>query len=794
MEENYTIRGSISHGILEKISFIILFAVSFLVPVFFVPISFISTQFGTSLLFAFGVILATLIYIISAFTAGSIDFPKSLKYLFVIFALVPMVYLLAGIGNGFSRMTFLGYTFDISTVGFMMLAFVYMFLISILFKNKERILNSYFAFLASSILFSVFILIRIIFGAEVLSFGIFTDLTGTMVGSWNNVGILFGVTTILSLLTFQMLNVSKLIKFLLLLALAFSLFILSLVNFSIIWIILAVCVLLYILYNLFGSQDPLFASFSLTEKILRTPLVPLLVLIVSGIFIIWGNSIGGYMANSFKITNIEVRPSLAVTLDIAKNTIKSQPLFGSGPNTFVTQWLTFKPDDITNTIFWNTDFTNGIGLIPTFSVTTGIFGILSWFVFFGFYLYFGVKSIFAKIEDSFLKYIVISSFFASLYLWIMAFVYTPSTVIFILSFFFTGLFFASLYIANIIPLTPYSFSYNPKMGFISSLTLVVIFVGVSALGFGLFKNSQSLWYFQKAFHSLNTVGNVTESAVYLNKAIKSSPFDIYYRALSEVELIKISAIISQDSKKVKIEDIQKQFSDTLSVAISAGISAKNADQTNYLNWIALGKVYESIVPFKIQGAYESAKFSYDEALRYNPKNPGILVLYARLAAANDDLKAARNYALQAISVKQNYLDAYFLLSQIEVADKNLKGAIDSVTAASIIDPTNSAVFFQLGLLKYNLKDFDGAIVAFEKSISLVPDYANAKYFLGLSYESIAQHDKAIAQFRDLRKTNPESKEVEAILTNLEAGKPIFVDNAKAANPEKATKLPVKEQQ
>ncbi|KKR45779.1 MAG: hypothetical protein UT81_C0006G0004 [Parcubacteria group bacterium GW2011_GWA2_40_14] len=279
----------------------------------------------------------------------------------------------------------------------------------------------------------------------------------------------------------------------------------------------------------------------------------------------------------------------------------------------------------------------------------------------------------------------------------------------------------------------------------------------------------------------------------MGKAIMAVPSDIYYRALSEIELAKLSLILSQDPKKVKPEDAQKQFSETLTTAIKAGIGAKDADPKNYLNWITLGRVYEAVsVPeFGIDGAYQSAQFAYNEALRRNPKNPGIFMLFAWLAVTGKDLKQAKQYALQAIAVKKNYIDAYFLLSQIEVADKNIKGAIESVTAASVIDPTDPGIFFQLGLLKYNSQDFDGAIIALEKAITLTPNYANAKYFLGLAYEAIGERTKAIEQFEQLAITNPDSEEVKTILTNLKAGKPIFT-GTQSAKPEKGKTLPVKE--
>jgi tetratricopeptide (TPR) repeat protein len=269
---------------------------------------------------------------------------------------------------------------------------------------------------------------------------------------------------------------------------------------------------------------------------------------------------------------------------------------------------------------------------------------------------------------------------------------------------------------------------------------------------------------------------------------------VYYRSLTEIELAKLSAVASQDPKKVKAEDIQKQFSATLSSAIKAGIAAKDADPMNYLNWVSLGRVYGAVSDpqLKIDGAYESAGLAYNEAFKRNPKNPGILLLFARLAVTHADLTSAKQYALQAIQMKQNYLDAYFLLTQIEVDNKNIKGAIEAATAASVINPSDASIMFQLGLLKYNAEDFAGAITAFEASLKIAPDYANAKYFLGLAYEQTGSHSKAITLFTDLKKTNPDNKEIDGILTNLSAGKTIFTKTKPAA--EKASTLPVKENQ
>ncbi len=820
----------------EKLSFYVLLAVSFLIPIFFLPVSFISTQFSTSLLFAFGVIISLVLYIISRFMSGSIDLPRRLSYVLGLFVVVPVVYMLAGLVNGFSRMTFLGISFDESTVGFILLSFVYLFLVSTLFRDKKRIFYSQAVFLISAIILSVFLLIRFIFGPQVLSLGLFTDLTATPLGSWNNVGIFFCVGALLSFITQQMLSVSKIVKVLLAFALALSLFFLVVVNFNFIWIILAITSLLFIMYSFL---DPSFSSSlasrmsflglksdtsSVSEHIpaftgprsstlSRLPVYSVVVFCISVIFLFWGTQLSSHVSTFFKIApSVEARPSLGTTVDIARQTIKAHPLFGSGPNTFVMQWLSYKPDAITSTVFWNTDFSYGIGLLPTFAVTTGLFGILSWLLFFGMYLYLGWKGLFAKMLDPLSKYLVVSSFFISLSLWIMTVIYVPSTIIFILAFFFTGLFLASISLPNlkngaeivadtggeeqvVLAYESTVFSRDPKINFLWSLLLVSLLLASIALAYGLWKNAESLWHFQKSSHALNVSKDITLSEVEMNKAIVSVPYDTYYRSLSEIEVTKLGLIVSQDPKKVSQADLQAQVQTTLSNAIRAGIAARDADPANYLNWISLGRVYQSAVPLKITGAYESAQFSYNEALRRNPKNPGIVLLFAQLEVDHANLAAARSYAIQAINAKQNYLDAYYLLAQIEVADKNLKGAIDSVTAATVLSPSDATLFFQLGLLKYNAQDFAGAIVALSKSLSLSPQYANAKYFLGLSYEATGDHAQAIAQFQDLKSTNGDNTQIDQILTALLAGKPIFQNSEPAATTkttQTGSKLPVKE--
>jgi tetratricopeptide (TPR) repeat protein/O-antigen ligase len=780
--------------LLERISYGILLAIVFLSPVFFIPSVFMPVQFATSLLFAFGVVISAILFIVAKLKQGSFETPRPFWFLFGTLCVVPVVYLISSLIHGFSRIQFFGYTFDVSTVGFLILSFLFTFLVSVLFQSRERIFYSYLAIVLSSILVSLFLLIRIIFGAGALSFGIFTNLTATVIGSWNSVGIFFGIGAILSLLTYEMLTLSKAMKILASIALLLSLFFLAVVNFQAIWVIITVTSALFCVYRIFSTDSSFGSTISWKDRMKKVPTYSLIVFFIALIFTIWGSSIGNALSTSLSISNVDVRPTFAVTYDIAKKTIADHPIFGSGPNTFVLQWLSYKPADINSTIFWNTDFTYGVGLLPTMAMTTGLLGLLSWLVFLGIFFYFGFKSIFAKSDDVFSKYMTVSSFFISLYLWIMAIIYVPSVVIFILTFFFTGVFLATLYRDGLIRMKKTIFSENPKIGFASSLGMVVCIFGALALAYGLYQNSASLWYFEKSSYASNVSGNVADAETYLAKAISIVPYDVYYRSQVDISVAKINAVLSQDLSTANKTDVQNFFTSELSKAISAGLNARKVDPTNYLNWVSLGQAYSvgAIPQAQVTGAYDSANLAYDQALKINPQNPAINLLLARLEISHNDLKKAEQYTLTAIQQKQNYLDAYFLLTQIEVSNNNIQAAINSTTVATVIDPTNASTFFQLGLLKYNASDFTGAIDALNKSIAIAPDYANAKYFLGLSYVQTKDVPDAIKQFQDLQKTNPDNADIKSILANLLAGKSPFA-NAKSpatSKPEKAASLPI----
>jgi tetratricopeptide (TPR) repeat protein len=260
--------------------------------------------------------------------------------------------------------------------------------------------------------------------------------------------------------------------------------------------------------------------------------------------------------------------------------------------------------------------------------------------------------------------------------------------------------------------------------------------------------------------------------------------------LSELYLARLNELFADE--EISQTEAQSKFQAFLATAIQSAQRAVALDGTDYQNHLALGRVFEAVVPLNISGAYDNAKAAYAEGRTRNPQSPEIELILARLEITNKDNDEARMHIDKALAEKADYADAIFLLSQIDIAEGNISKAIESVRSVATLSPNDAGVFFQLGLLYYNQKDYVNAVGALERAVVLSPQYANAKYFLGLSYYQVDDTaERAVKEFQDLAMTNPDNAEIKAILDNLGEGKPPFA-NQLDSKPERRSTLPVKD--
>lgn len=782
----------------ERLPFVLLSVFLFLLPLFFYPLGQLSLEFSKSLFITLVVIASFAVYVVSLLKKGRLELPKNL--IFITLALLLLAYLGSSVLGVSPMFSLFGYGYEVTTFASLLLATMLMFVVALSFRNVKRLSIAYAAFFLSALILGLFHALRLFFGPDTLDFGIFRDVLANTIGKWNEIGIFFGVSTILSLFALHILPLRTTIKVWGYVLLVLSIIMLISINMPLLWYAMAAFSLIFFLYVIFFDSS---VSLKLEASDMdggegigqsshrKISISALVLLVISIIFILpIGNAITSKVATWMTPQNIEVRPSWGGTLDVAKDVLKQDALLGTGPNTFSYAWQLHKPD-VNATNFWNVDFASGIGYVPTTLATGGIVSFALWILFMLAVLYVGVKGLFAKIADPFLRYIVQSSFFVVAFLLLFLIIYSPSAVIFYTTFFFLGLFIAALYSANILKTIDVSFFRLPRLSFVFVIVLVFVLIASLGLGYIVSEKAISSAYFQQGVIALNAEGNIQKGEELLFKAIEMAPNDLYYRTFADMSILQINNIIASVTNVDTIsEETKAEFQRALAAALEASRLAQTTNPSGFENWMSVFRVYETVTPLGVDKAYESAVSAYDEAVKLSPRHPALLLARARLEVAKNDLPKAKEFINQALQMKENYADAIFYLSQIEVAEGNIQAAIKSVERIAFISPTSPAIYFRLGLLEYESKDYASAAAAFERAISLVPVYANAKYFLGLSYAMLDRNADAVKVFEELSVSNPESVEVKSILENLKAGRAPFATGAET--PEDREELPLEE--
>src|SRR5690606_34435154 len=109
--------------------------------------------------------------------------------------------------------------------------------------------------------------------------------------------------------------------------------------------------------------------------------------------------------------------------------------------------------------------------------------------------------------------------------------------------------------------------------------------------------------------------------------------------------------------------------------------------------IVLGNVYQTVVPLRIEGAYDNAKQAYARAAELNPSNPVLPLSVAQLEIAQGDGAAAEAELLKAIGLKRDFTQAIFLLSQLQVQLGKAREALEAAEAAAYFAPEDPVVLF-----------------------------------------------------------------------------------------------------
>jgi len=679
---------------------------------------------------------------------------------------------------GWSHFDFSSFLFLVSLFGLFSLSIV-------LFKNKERLESFQLILFLSALIIGVYQLLQLAKISFGFSRGWFSSLPFSLIGSWYDTGIFFGLIAVVSLIwlefgqTFKSIN-----KKYLSIILGGSLFLVVIINFYPIWVMLALTSLVILVTHILKQKE----IDGNEEGSIFKP--SMLILGLAILFLIFATPNGFLSKGIFSFYDYinlpisEIRPTSQSTFEVAKGVLKNDTFLGVGPNRFYQAWITYKPDNINLSPFWDINFNTGVGTMPTIMISAGILGFIAWavFVLFIWFTAFRLWLVSRQVEDESLVGIYLSIVLVVVYLWVMAFVYNTGIVTTSLTFVLSGVLIAFASDSNILSSKIVSF----KKTKLAQLLILPVLIFPLIFGFfGLYVVSDKLIGNALFYRSQSAIsrGDLEKGNELLLKAIKhNSRSDYYYRTLAILELTKLTSLLRSSNVDNQV-DVQKQFQSILDSAILSAGQAIYLDPQNYMNHLVLGQIYESLVPLKISGSYEKSLEQYNKARALNPKNPGILFNFARLEMTNGRDYSARDYLNESLAQKPNFSSALLVLAQIDASGGNLTEAINKTIEAVSLFPNDVGASFQLGVYLYQAEDYEKAILALNRVLELSPKNlnANAQYFLGFSYEAIGARTKALEQFESIQKYNPENQEIIQIINDLKSGRSL-----RASVPEEVT--------
>jgi len=750
-----------------------------LAAVVFVPSANIPFIYTKVSVLALGALITLGLYILARLTRGNIIVPPFA--LVGVFWLVPLAYALSTLFSGAGiHAGLFGTSLETDTLGFMIMLASFTTLASVTFRRSSQYRVFFKVGFAVIVLTLVAQVIFLILGNTSESIA----PTANLIGSFTDLGMLLGLAVALILLAFRFLNLpSKLVRALWAVEIV-SLFMLALVNARIVWILVSLVALGLFIEAIMrrqgNSSDDDFEGVSMIGDNAREGAsgsehglaAPLVTLIAALFFLIGGNTLGAGLSNALNTSYLDVRPSWQATFDVGSHTYASSPLFGSGPGTFSQEWLKFKDPQLNNTVFWNVDFVSGIGFIPTSFITTGIVGALAWLALIGMFLYIGIRFLlFRTPEEPYARFVAIASFVGTVYVLLLAIFAIPGPVLLTIGFILAGLFISSLRYGGTRKEWGIIFSRNPRIGFVIVFALTLMLLAAVVTAYVVTERYLADVSYQRATTLLGA-GDLNGAAAAAENSLMFSRSDRAYQLMAAVGIARMNQIATDTT--LSPSEAQQQFQAALSGSIEAALAATQLRPDNYQNWIALGNVYQTVVPLRIEGAYENAKAAYDRAAALNPSSPTLPYVMAQLEIAQGNGQAAEEQLAKAIGLKRDFTQAIFLLSQLEVQLGKAREALEAAEAAAYFAPNDPVVLFQVGLLRASTGNIDGAIQALSRAVEVNPQYANARFFLAVQLAAKGQYEEAVAQLNAVAALSPENTQaVEGYIAALVQGRNPF---------------------
>lgn len=546
------------------------------------------------------------------------------------------------------------------------------------------------------------------------------------------------------------------------------------VDFWVFWILNIVGVALLAVFSFVETQ-----AFPHPKRFI----LPLVVLLASLVFL--------FFSTPLKLgLPVVVTPTYTTSWQITVDSLSGgvhRILFGTGPGTFLYDYLTYRPQEVNQSVFWDLRFDRAKSSVLTMGATMGVLGVLSWLTLM---VWVGLKALGRLLrhrghEEWKLTYVVFVGWFMTV---LYHFLYTTNFSLQFLMWGLTGLL-AALIMTKI---WETDFSRSPRLGLSISFAFVVLAVGLLASLFVSGMRYTAEVAFVKAVELDSAGAEIDQVVDKLNIAVMFNGLsDRYHRNLSTAALIQArNAIVAVEGE---MTDEQRQtIVEYVNASVQASARAVQLEPAYASNWSAQGSIYRDLMSFA-QGAEDIAAASYLKAIELDPVNPvnhaNLGRLYLAVADRARGLKSAENEELaktaveqektlltqaeeefnKAITLKGDYAPAHYYLAAVYERQGKLEDAASRLVALVKYQPTNIGLGFQLSILLIRLEEYDAARDLLEQIVTLRPEYSNALWYLSAVCEIQGDMEKAIEMAIRVAELNPGNELVEKRLQTLGAG-------------------------
>lgn len=748
----------------DKIMAILLIASCMVSLFWMIPLSGITVSMSKSILFIGIIGIMIVVSMISIILRGTVTVYRN-----------PSIWLLASVigstlvgslFSGFAHHSFFGYSGEITSGLFIIVFCLYIYFTARLIKRLEQITVIHMLFIGTGSLLGLIALVTL------FTYQLFPVLQSSvmvnsiMIGSWTDAMMYLGLSVISTALLLDFAKIKMMMKIVLGFFALVMIIVMSSINISLIWIIVAGITCLISLYTIsFMYWD------SETKSYIKKPSIPIYTIILFAVAVgsvLFSATISQITAK-FSPYYSNMRPTIGKTLSAGVTSITHNPITGTGPNSFSHLWDQVKPQNISGTVYGTNTFYTGSSTILTWIVSSGIVGGIVWIALLVMIIIMMIRVLVYPKTSTAERYTIVSVISAALYLLVCGLLMTVGTVVIMTLALCIGLVFFLDY--NYIKKTETSVSFmkDPRSSFFGILITCSTIIITLWILFVVAYQYRALHYYQLGIADSNR-GSVDTGLDTINRAVTIADNDIFQRQLSQVALAKIQTLINKN-QSTNSTALAEQIKTWGSNAVSHTERALAYNPYNTLNWINQGDIYRFMTKLGIAGTYDKSLYAYHQAQKTSPHDVSIDVYLAQLELAIGNTAEAKKI-LQASIDKQPTRDAYVTHYQIALSERDMENADIMLIQALELDPKNPDLYYEYGLFSYAQANYQRAVQSFDQVITLDATYTQAYYYLAVALEKSGNTADAQQVITWLRNNNPNTDSILSTIRNSQTGLPV----------------------